>query len=93
MRELAVTDDIIAGLAAKLAALELTSEEQALLGSILATSAEAIGDVEGYGVVFEVETTFKGSDEELQRALRKATGSRFWTDMRPLQLPPDKYKA
>ena len=89
MSEIPVTDELLAGLASKLRGLDLNEAEQAVLGTILATSAkaanEAGNDVEGYGVVFEVETTFKGSDEELAAVLRKATGgSKVWTDMRPL---------
>jgi fibrillarin-like rRNA methylase len=85
MSEIAVTDELLGGLAHKLRGLDLTDDEQALLGTIMATSAAAVSDVEPYGVVFQVETTFKGTDEELQAALERATGGlSVWTDMRPL---------
>lgn len=87
MTEIAVTDELLDGLARKLRALDLTDAEQAVLGTIMATSAAAVSDVEPYGVVFEIETTFKGSDEELQVALKRATGGlSVWTDMRPLSV-------
>lgn len=84
MDQIEVTDEVLAGLAAKLKGLELSEEEQAVLGTILSTSAASQAEVQGYGVVFEVETTFKGTDEELQALLRRASGKRVWTDMRPL---------
>lgn len=84
MGEIEVTDEVLAGLASKLKGLDLSDDERAVLGTIVSTAAASQAEVEGYGVVFEVETTFKGTDEELQALLRRASGKQVWTDMRPL---------
>lgn len=77
MAEIEVTPELLMGLGEKLDALELTAEEAAVLDLVLERGSE--DDVVGYGVVFELETTFKGSDEELQargygRKLGKSLG-------------------
>ena len=67
-----VTDDVLAGLVSKLRSLDLSDDESAVLGSLLVTAANQQSDVSGFGVVFQVETTFKGTDEELQVLFRSA---------------------
>ena len=46
-------------LATKLEGLELSDEEHAALDALLERAAAADDGVEGFGVVFEVETTFR----------------------------------
>ena len=70
-----VTDELLAGLVAKLRSLDLTDEESAVLGTLLVSASNQEPEVVGFGVVFEVETTFKGSDEELQAMFRSALPS------------------
>lgn len=60
------SNSVLNELGAKLDSLDLTTPERAALDAILARAEEADAEVEGFGVVFEVETTFKGTDEELQ---------------------------
>lgn len=95
MTDETIKPEAVAGLAAKLAALELDDDERATLDGILDRAADT--DVEGFGVVFEVETTYKersgdqllgAADNEWVAKVGKATGmdlSRLgvWTDMRP----------
>lgn len=97
MSEEAVTAETVEGLAAKLETLDLTSNEAKLLGAILDRAADADADVEGYGVVYEIEVKVKngqpmGNRDDSQRWLgpvARATGLGpdklgVWTDMRPL---------
>ena len=75
------------GLAAKLHSLELTEAEQGALGTILQRAASVDAEVEGFGVVFEVETTFQQPPDikELQQKLAFGIGvdpQEVWTDMR-----------
>ena len=76
------------GLAAKIGALDLTGEEKEVLGALLERAGAASPEVEGYGVVFEVETTFRDAPEvwELRGKLAYGIGldpKLVWTDMRP----------
>ena len=74
MTEFKITTEVLNSLGAKLEDLALTDSERAVLDTVL-QRAESVGDeVEGFGVVFEVEPTFKGTDEELQPT---AAGSRL----------------
>ena len=61
-----VTNSVLNGLGAKLDSLNLTTQERAALDAILARAEGADVEVEGFGMAFEVETAFKGTDEELQ---------------------------
>ena len=73
MADIEITSDTINSLAAKAEALELTTEERAVLDRVLERAAEAEAEVEGFGVVYEIEVKFKGTDEELQ-----AVAARKW---------------
>lgn len=73
MKKVAISHNQVTDLADKLESLELDDAQAAALAHLLRRAAQG-PEVEGFGVVFEIETTFKGTDEELQ----------VWTDMRPL---------
>lgn len=75
MSEIEITADALNSLGAKLEGLDLTETERAALDAVLARAEGADAEVEGYGVVFEVETTFKGTDEELQAVGRRIARS------------------
>jgi hypothetical protein len=57
---------VLNGLGRKLESLDLTPPEKAALDAVFERAANFTPEVEGFGVVYEIETTFKGSDEELQ---------------------------
>ncbi|NND76036.1 MAG: hypothetical protein HKN44_13620 [Ilumatobacter sp.] len=93
-----ITPEAVASLATKLGGLALTDEERQVLDALLDRAAEADVDVEGYGVVFEVETTVVKSgqpmgidgraDFDWVARVGRATGLDMsqlgvWTDMRP----------
>lgn len=80
-------DATVKSLAAKLGSLDLTGDEMAVMGTLLAKAAASSDEVTGYGVVYQMPTDgFKGTDEELQAVLRSGVGSSVWTDMRPLSV-------
>lgn len=93
----AIDSEAVAGLAEKLAGLDLTAGERDALEAILDRAADGGDDVEGYGVVFEVETTLKSEaptgvrsadQQEWVHKVGRATGADLsqlgvWTDMRP----------
>ena len=54
MGEQTVEPEAVAGLAEKLAGLDLTADERGALDVMLERAADAGAEVEGYGVVFEV---------------------------------------
>ncbi len=97
MTDDAINPETVAGLAAKLDDLDLTEAEREALDTILDRAADSDTDVEGFGVVFEVETTVHGlpkgmkdrggreSYPKLVRGLGFDLGpTGVWTDMRPL---------
>jgi len=94
-----IKPDVLASLAAKLAQLELTADEHQQLEALLGCAAAADAEVEGFGVVYEIETNAgralqpmsladPGSDVWM-RKIAAATGvdlsqlPEVWTDMRP----------
>jgi len=97
MGEQTIKPEAVAGLAEKLAGLELTADERGALDVMLERAADAGAEVEGYGVVFEVETTVKSEQPtgvrsadqaEWVKKVGRATGADLsglavWTDMRP----------
>ncbi len=98
MSDDAISHEAVATLAAKLQGLELTAEERDVLHAVVGRAVGADGDVEGFGVVFEIETTVVGSGqprlkdtfekEEWMYAVGRAAGLDpaklgVWTDMRP----------
>ena len=62
----AIDATVLESLAAKIDGLDLTAQEEAVLTSVLARAAAREADVQGFGVVFEVETTVRASNEEVQ---------------------------
>ncbi len=55
--------NVLENLAAKVDGLDLTDKETAVLNNVLARATSVDPEVEGFGVVFEVETTFKFTQE------------------------------
>lgn len=98
MGEGAIDPGALPGLAAKLHGLDLSDDERRLLDVLLDRAAAFEPEVEGYGVVFEVETTVKAGQpmgakaapDDWVRKIASATGTDLsqlpgvWTDMRPL---------
>lgn len=97
MGEQTIKPEAVVGLAEKLAGLDLTVDERGALDAMLERAADAGDEVEGYGVVFEVETTVKSEQptgvrsadqREWVTKVGRATGADLgklsvWTDMRP----------
>ncbi len=91
----AITKETVAALAEKLDGLDLTEAERAALDGLMARAANVEAEVEGFGVVYEIEVTYKHDDvgDKQQRPtteMKVAAGlglfpsRNFWTDMRPL---------
>ncbi len=93
----AITREAVAALAEKLDGLDLSDAEGAALDALMARAADAEAEVEGFGVVFEVEVTYKPEDFGPKGAqpgrpsteMKVAAGlglfpsRNVWTDMRP----------
>ena len=97
MTDETINPETVAGLANKLDELELTEAEQEALDTIFERAADADADVEGFGVVFEVETTVHGQPKGARRQAGRDSYPKLveglgfdlgrdsvWTDMRPL---------
>ncbi len=77
MAGIEITAETLNGLAGKLDSLDLTDDEQAALDALLDRAAVADADTEGFGVVYEIEVSFKGTDEELQALTAQRLGRSF----------------
>ena len=55
--------NVLENLAAKVDGLDLTDQEYAVLNTVLERAASVDSEVEGFGVVYEVETTFNFTQE------------------------------
>ncbi len=75
--------NVLESLAAKVDGLDLTDQEHNVLNTVLKRAASVDPEVEGFGVVFEVETTFKGTDEELQGAVKWGRAMGFHIHVNP----------
>ena len=92
-----ITKETVAALAEKLDGLDLSEAEGAALDALIARAADAEAEVEGFGVVFEVEVTYKPGDlgpegatpDRPSTEMKVAAGlglfpsRNVWTDMRP----------
>ena len=85
-----INSESITGLAQKLDGLDLTEGERKTLEIMLMRAAESAAEVEGFGVVFQVETTYRppsnrpNTEAKVASALGLFPSRNVWTDMRPL---------